>query len=109
MSILSSIPSLPNTFICGDFNARLGDLTGDALVSPRGAAITRWLADRSLTVLNGSLAHGVPTWVGFRDDREMHSIIDLFLTNTSLMSPQINVASDLSLGSDHRLLTLCFL
>ncbi|CAO3703465.1 unnamed protein product [Rhizopus stolonifer] len=101
MTILSSIPSLPNTFICGD-------LTGDALVSPRGAAMARWLAGRPFTVLNGSLAHGVSTWVGFRDDREMNSIIDLFLTNASLMSPHLDIASDLSLGSDHRLLTLSF-
>ncbi|KAG0904671.1 hypothetical protein G6F33_012753 [Rhizopus arrhizus] len=108
MNVLSSIPSLPNSFICGDFNARLGDLTGDALVSPRGAAMARWLADRSLTVLNGPLAHGIPTWVGFRDDREMSSIIDMFLTNASLMSPRLDIASDLSLGSDHRLLTLSF-
>ncbi|KAG0878291.1 hypothetical protein G6F41_013946 [Rhizopus arrhizus] len=96
-NVLSSIPSLPNSFICGDFNARLGDLTGDALVSPRGAAMARWLADRSLTVLNGPLAHGIPTWVGFRDDREMSSIIDMFLTNASLMSPRLDIASDLSL------------
>ncbi|KAG1036278.1 hypothetical protein G6F43_013077 [Rhizopus delemar] len=108
INVLSSIPSLPNTFICGDFNARLGDLTGDALVSPRGAAMARWLADRSLTVLNGPLAHGIPTWVGFRDDREMSSIIDMFLTNASLLSPRLDIASDLSLGSDHRLLTLSF-
>ncbi|KAG1610330.1 hypothetical protein G6F44_013562 [Rhizopus delemar] len=94
--------------ICGDFNARLGDLTDDALVSPRGAAMARWLADRSLTVLNGPLAHGIPTWVGFRDDREMSSIIDMFLTNASLLSPRLDIASDLSLGSDHRLLTLSF-
>ncbi|KAG1364777.1 hypothetical protein G6F61_013675 [Rhizopus arrhizus] len=70
--------------------------------------MARWLADRSLTVLNGPLAHGIPTWVGFRDDREMSSIIDMFLTNASLMSPRLDIASDLSLGSDHRLLTLSF-
>ncbi|KAG0893144.1 hypothetical protein G6F33_013896 [Rhizopus arrhizus] len=97
VNVLSSIPSLPNSFICGDFNARLGDLTGDALVSPRGAAMARWLSDRPLTVLNGPLAHGIPTWVGFRDDREMSSIIDMFLTNASLMSPRLDIASDLSL------------
>ncbi|EIE88737.1 hypothetical protein RO3G_13448 [Rhizopus delemar RA 99-880] len=70
--------------------------------------MARWLADRSLTVLNGPLAHGIPTWVGFRDDREMSSIIDMFLTNASLLSPRLDIASDLSLGSDHRLLTLSF-
>ncbi|KAG0941712.1 hypothetical protein G6F29_002874 [Rhizopus arrhizus] len=35
VNVLSSIPSLRNSFICGDFNARLGDLTGDTSVSPR--------------------------------------------------------------------------
>ncbi|KAG1294037.1 hypothetical protein G6F64_013477 [Rhizopus arrhizus] len=32
----------------------------------------------------------------------------MFLTNASLMSPRLDIASDLSLGSDHRLLTLSF-
>ncbi|KAG1452021.1 hypothetical protein G6F56_007928 [Rhizopus delemar] len=108
LSVLSSIPSLPNTIICGDFNARLGDLTGDALVSARGRSMLQWLSISSFEVLNGSLARGVPTWLGFRDGVEMSSIIDLFLTNSPLISPCLDIASDLSLGSDHRLLHLSF-
>ncbi|KAG1444907.1 hypothetical protein G6F56_010111 [Rhizopus delemar] len=38
----------------------------------------------------------------------MSSIIDLFLTNSPLISPCLDIASDLSLGSDHRLLHLSF-
>ncbi|KAG0772146.1 hypothetical protein G6F16_014257 [Rhizopus arrhizus] len=60
--------------------------------------MARWLADRSLTVLNGPLAHGIPTWVGFRDDREMSSIIDMFLTNASLMSPRLAEGKDTMQG-----------
>ncbi|KAG1442624.1 hypothetical protein G6F56_010990 [Rhizopus delemar] len=108
LSVLSSIPSLPNTIICRDFNARLGDLTGDHLVSARGRSMLQWLSISSFEVLNGSLARGVPTWLGFRDGAEMSSVIDLFLTNSSLVSPCLDIASDLSLGSDHRLLHLSF-
>ena len=102
LSVLSSIPSLPNTILCGDFNARLGDLTGDSLVSARGRSMLQWLSVSSFEVLNGSLARGVPTWLGFRDGVEMSSIIDLFLTNSSLISPCLGIASD------HRLLHLSF-
>ncbi|KAG1439058.1 hypothetical protein G6F56_012420 [Rhizopus delemar] len=108
LSVLSSIPSLPNTIICGDFNARLGDLTGDHLVSARGRSMLQWLSVSPFQVLNGSLAHGLATWVGSRQDREWTSILDLFISNTTLLSPSMQVFSDLSLGSDHRLLSLSF-
>ncbi|KAG1441205.1 hypothetical protein G6F56_011587 [Rhizopus delemar] len=108
LHVLSSIPSLPNTIICGDFNARLGDLTGDHLVSARGRSMLQWLSVSPFQVLNGSLAHGLATWVGSRQDREWTSILDLFITNTTLLSPSMQIFSDLSLGSDHRLLSLSF-
>ena len=110
-SVLSSIPLHPNTLICGDFNARLGDFVGDSAANARGRVLLPWCDAHSFEVLNASLANGVPTWLGFRDNRELSSIIDLFLTNIPLLdldSPSISVASDLSLGSDHRLLCLSF-
>lgn len=111
MSLLCSLPMHPNTILCGDFNARLGDLTGDSIVNTRGRAFLPWMEERQLIVLNSFLAKGVPTWLGFRDNREMSSIIDLFVTNVPfdyLDSPSLTVAADLCLGSDHRLLCLSF-
>ena len=98
MSLLCSLPMHPNTILCGDFNARLGDLTGDSLVNSRGRAFLPWMEERQLIVLNGFLSHGVPTWLGFRDNREISSIIDLFVTNIpydTIDSPSLTVASDL--------------
>jgi hypothetical protein len=109
--ILNSIPLLPNTTICGDFNARLGELLGDSKTNPRGLRLLPWLSDRQLSVLQGSLAYGIPTFSAFRQGVEVSSIIDLFITNmdpSSLSAFLLNVECDLSLGSDHRLMTLSF-
>lgn len=64
-----------------------------------------------MSVLNATLAPGITTFSSFRRGVEVSSIIDLFLTNistSSMVSPSLTVASDLSLGSDHRLMTLSF-
>jgi hypothetical protein len=109
--ILNSTPLLPGTIICGDFNARLGELLGDSKTNPRGLRLLPWLSDRQLSVLNGSLAYGIPTFSAFRQGVEVSSIIDLFITNmgpSSLSASLLNVECDLSLGSDHRLMTLSF-
>jgi hypothetical protein len=112
--VLSSLNSLPlhsDTIICGDFNARLGDVTGDSATNPRGLALLPWIEERNLSVLNSSLAYGIDTYCTFRNGAVASSIIDLFLTNiggSGMVSPSLSVASDLSLGSDHRLLQLGF-
>ena len=111
LSALSSLPMTRDTIICGDFNARLGSLTGDATVNARGNALKPWLDEYYFSVLNASLAFGVKTYSSFRRQQEMSSIIDLFLTNigeAALVDPKLVVESDLSLGSDHRLMCLTF-
>ncbi|KAL9536515.1 hypothetical protein MBANPS3_012599, partial [Mucor bainieri] len=111
LSVLNSLPLTRDTILCGDFNARLGPLTGDAIVNPRGTALKPWLDEHCLSVLNASLAHGVPTYLSFRREQELRSIIDLFVTNigeSALLNAQLAVESDLSLGSDHRLMLLTF-
>ncbi|KAK4508996.1 uncharacterized protein ATC70_007344 [Mucor velutinosus] len=100
-----------DTILCGDFNARLGSLTGDAISNARGNALKPWFDEHCLSVLNASLAFGVTTYSSFRQQQELSSIIDLFLTNigdVALVNPQLVVESDLSLGSDHRLMSLTF-
>jgi hypothetical protein len=112
--VLSSLRSLPmhaDTIICGDFNARLGDLTGDNITNPRGTALKPWIEESGLQVLNASLTYGIATFCTFRQNTELSSIIDQFLSNIpswNMVSPSLVVASGLSLGSDHRLLTLSF-
>jgi hypothetical protein len=111
LSTLSSLPMTRDTILCGDFNARLGSLTGDATVNARGNALKPWLDEYCFSVLNESLAFGVKTYSSFRRQQEVSSIIDLFLTNigeAALVNPQLVVESDLSLGSDHRLMCLTF-
>lgn len=114
--VLESIPLLPNTFICGDLNARIGPLLGDHNSNPRGIKFLSWLQDRQLTVLNQSLSFGQPTFVGpprIVKGKEVipTSIIDLFVTNvdpSELLVPAITIKQDLSLCSDHKLMTLSF-
>lgn len=111
LSSLNTLSLSSDTIICGDFNARLGDFIGDTTTNPRGHDLLPWLEERHLSVLNATLAPGITTFSSFRRGVEVSSIIDLFLTNistSSMVSPSLTVASDLSLGSDHRLMTLSF-
>lgn len=111
LHILNTIPPDRDTILCGDFNARLGSLTGDKTKTTRGVAFLPWLDESGYSVLNASLAYGVPTYYTFSEDRVKESIIDLFLTNISdsaLVTPSMAVESDLSLSSDHRLISLSF-
>ncbi|KAG2192064.1 hypothetical protein INT47_006507 [Mucor saturninus] len=108
---LDSIPLLPNTILCGDFNARLGSFVGDHQSDSRGNRLLSWCSDHQLRILNESLAHGVPIFSGFRLGQEISSIVDFFITNiapSSLLSAALQVESDLSLSSDHRLMHLTF-
>ncbi|KAG2192063.1 hypothetical protein INT47_006506 [Mucor saturninus] len=111
LSALRFIPLGSDTILCGDFNARLGPLIGDSITTPRGTDLATWCEQQDLLVLNTSLAHGVSTFSTFRQNTEQRSIIDLFLTNIpdwNFKHPSLVVESDLSLGSDHRLMTLSF-
>ncbi|KAI9011848.1 hypothetical protein CLU79DRAFT_806011 [Phycomyces nitens] len=108
LSVLSDIPLTEDTLLCGDFNARLGSITGDYATNSRGLALSAWLEERSLTVLNGSLSPCTPTYISFRREVEISSIIDLFITNTNFANPSLHIQTELSLGSDHRLLSLSF-
>lgn len=109
--VFHSIPLLPNTIICGDINARLGPFLGDYAQNSRGIHLEEWVKDRQMYILNETLAHGIPTFVGSRLGNEISSIVDLFITNitpTTLANSSLTIASDLSLSSDHRLMTLSF-
>lgn len=113
-AVLSSLRSIPlgsDSILCGDFNARLGNLTGDSITNTRGNDLITFCEQRDLVVLNSSLSHGIATFNTFRRGVIQQSIIDLFITNIpswNIKSPSLIIDSDLSLGSDHRLMHLCF-
>ncbi|KAG1166508.1 hypothetical protein G6F35_018149 [Rhizopus arrhizus] len=65
-SVLVSLPLTDDTIICGDLNARLGALTGDSVANARGSVLLRWCEEHALSVLNSTLAPGVPTFLSFR-------------------------------------------
>lgn len=106
--VLATLPLTHDTILCGDFNARMGDITGDHDTNTRGTLLKEWCEEHDFTILNSSLAHGQPTFLTWRNGREMSSIVDYFLSNITLQHSSINIRSDLSLGSDHKLMTLSF-
>ncbi|KAI7897992.1 uncharacterized protein BX663DRAFT_556190, partial [Cokeromyces recurvatus] len=112
VSVFDSLPLSTDTIICGDLNARLGDITGDGTSNTRGNLLQQWCEEHSLSILNASLSHGVPTFLSFRHGRQVSSIVDYFLTNipsiTTSPSSSLLIRSDLSLGSDHKLMSLSF-
>ena len=110
MAALDTVPLNANTILCGDFNARLSTLTGDTAANTRGTQFKSWLQDRSLQVLNASMAYGIPTFRRMMNGVEHNSIIDLFLINDStvLQNPDLQIHSDLTMGSDHCLCSLTF-
>lgn len=48
--------------VLGDFNARLGNITGDSLTNPRRSATTDFVCASSLTLLSGQLNHANSRW-----------------------------------------------
>ncbi|KAI9243685.1 hypothetical protein EDC94DRAFT_630509 [Helicostylum pulchrum] len=110
MAALDSVPLHQNTILCGDFNARLFTFTGDTASNARGTQFKTWLEDREMSVLNATLAYGLPTFRRMMQDVEHTSIIDLFITNNLniLQRPAITIYSDLTMGSDHCLSSFTF-
>ena len=108
IEVIRSIPLQQDMIICGDLNARLGQMTGDHDQNPRGTMLKDWILEQELIVHNGYLARGTPTYLSFRNDQEISNIIDLFITNFTLTSPAMEIKTELSLGSDHKLTTLDF-
>ncbi|KAG1255384.1 hypothetical protein G6F65_016663 [Rhizopus arrhizus] len=108
-SVLDSLPLTDDTIICGDLNVHLGRLVGDSRTNMRSSVLRRWCDDHDLNILNKTLAYGIPTYLTCRGHAEVSSIVDYYITNMPLVrSASISVALDLSLGSDHKLMSLSF-
>lgn len=104
LHMLDSIPLRLDTIICGDFNARMGDRIGDTATNTRGRLLTTWLEDHDMLIWNVDLAYATPTFTTFRNGRTNQSVIDLIISNHRPDSRSMTIHSDLSLGSDHRLI-----
>ncbi|KAG1424190.1 hypothetical protein G6F58_002501 [Rhizopus delemar] len=106
--ILDSLPTTNahtnRTILCGDFNARLGIHTGDHFTNSRGNLLTSWIQQNNIIIWNQSLAYGQLTYLSHRGS----SIIDLFMSNTELIEPSMTIHHDLSLDSNHKLVSFSF-
>ena len=67
------------TVVVGDFNARLGAITGDHAQNDRKAAITGFARSSKLTLLNASIASRDDRWTW--DTAQGRSVVDLALAS----------------------------
>ncbi|KAI7848619.1 endonuclease-reverse transcriptase-domain-containing protein, partial [Circinella umbellata] len=96
------LPHTVNTIYCGDFNARLGNYTGDHRTDPRGTQLHQWILNNDLTLWNTKLSYGQPTVY----HNNGTSIVDFFISTHDLTNPTLTIRDDLSLGSNHKMLHL---
>lgn len=108
LSYLESIPLTSETIICGDFNARMAETLGDSTSNPRGREIAYWLTSHQLHLWNAQYAYGTPTFHTFRNNQVHASIIDIVMSNFPPEGGSMTIYQDLSLGSDHLLLSFTF-
>ncbi|KAI7861209.1 hypothetical protein K492DRAFT_139335, partial [Lichtheimia hyalospora FSU 10163] len=102
---LHSLSTGDHVLIIGDLNARLA-ITGDSQTNDRGRLLRDWLSDNGLHIWNTSLAHGIYTF----ERNNGRSIIDYFISRQhAITDPTLNIYSDMSLHSDHRLCLLSFI
>ncbi len=96
--------STTKTIICGDLNSRIGELVGDSRWNTSGRLFYNWMEAHGLILWNQRLAFGQPTSYTYHGT----SIIDYFLSNTDLETPDLNIRDDLSLNSNHTFMTFSF-
>ncbi|KAI8050677.1 hypothetical protein BDF21DRAFT_350955 [Thamnidium elegans] len=122
MTIIQSFIDQYDVIFCGDFNARMGILTGDyrttnttqtPRTNNRGNLMLPLIINNGLTLWNEKLCYGIPTYLTGTTNSTTNvksSIIDFFLTTTTdkFLCPEMSIATDLSLGSDHKLVTFGF-
>ncbi|KAG1298434.1 hypothetical protein G6F66_001737 [Rhizopus arrhizus] len=103
-SLPKTTPHTNQTIICGDFNARMGNYTGDHNSNSRGNQLYNWIQQNNLIVWNSRLCFGQPTYMTYQGS----SIIDYFLSSNELNNPCLVIRSGLSLDSNHKLMTFSF-
>ena len=97
--ILNSVYS-PGIVMLGDFNMRLGNLTGDIRLNERGEDLVPWFDLRNLDVINPTVVK--PTFVVMRGDTLCTSIVDLVWSDYRRPGDTVEVLEE-DFGSDHRM------
>jgi exonuclease III len=95
--LLDSNPNL-GVVVAGDFNARLGEATGDTLVNSRGRKLLAFLVESPLTV--SKLESGTGTSFGYGSSRSI-SIPDILLSHHCTPLEVNALDREASGGSDH--------
>lgn len=94
--VRATLPLTHYTILCGDFNARLGDITDNHHTNTRGTLLKECCEEHDFSVLNSSLAYGQPTFLTWRNRQEYSSIVDYFLSNTTcLIQPSIQILAQM--------------
>lgn len=95
---LDNLPMDDHTFVFGDFNTRLGVITGDHRINTRAAPFNRWINRHNLTNWNARLAYGKFTY----RQKDWRSIIDYVVSSPRhVANASLKVFDQMSLSSDH--------
>lgn len=98
VNTLNTLPMDDHTFVFGDFNTRLGTITGDHRRNPRAGAFTQWITRHRPTNWNAQLAYGQSTY----RQKDWHSIIDYVVSSSRNVSgTALEIFDQVSLSSDH--------
>lgn len=97
-----SAADMDKCILVGDFNMRLGPLTGDAITSTRGNDLFEWFNNRGYVLCNDD--SGTPTFIRYGVNSGT-SIVDLIWSTLGTATHSFTrvVAEDDIGGSDHRL------
>ena len=89
--------------VMGDFNGRLGNITGDSTSNTRGKKIIKLCKDTGLEVVQSNQS---PKWTFYHFNKG-ESVIDLVMINRrdKHSVSHLFVHSNIHFGSDHRLIT----
>ncbi|KAG2190955.1 hypothetical protein INT47_005772, partial [Mucor saturninus] len=99
---------IKNIILLGDFNARLGNITGEKnnTNNSRSIPFFNFITHHGLTIQNIDLAYGKHTFI----NNSGSSIIDFFITSNDdlTVAPYMEIRDDLHLNSDHKLVYFSF-
>ncbi|KAG2192983.1 hypothetical protein INT47_010365 [Mucor saturninus] len=99
---------IKNIILLGDFNTRLGNITGEKnnTTNSRSIPFFNFITHHGLTIQNIDLAYGKHTFI----NNSGSNIIDFFITSNDdlTVAPYMEIRDDLHLNSDHKLVYFSF-
>lgn len=103
---LDNLPIDDHTFVFGDFNTRLGNITGDHRINTRARPFNQWITRHNLTNWNARLAYGKFTY----RQNSWHSIIDYVISSSRhIANASLKIFDQVSLSSDHHVCRFRFI